>query len=66
MISKARLDEVALRGDLRRVGEASDYFVSLATDRALFAELGPSESDLRDARRELDEAVRIAINFLRR
>jgi hypothetical protein len=66
MISKERLDEVALRGDLRRVGEAAGYFFSLATDPALFTEFGPSESDLRDARHELNEAVRIATNFFRR
>jgi len=66
MISKERLDEVALLGDLRRVGEALDHFVNTATDRALFTEFGPSESDLRDAVAELNEAVRLAINFIRR
>lgn len=53
MISKESLTRVAAQGDLRRVGEAVDYFVALVTDEAAFTEFGPSESDIRDARREI-------------
>ena len=60
MISKATLDKVAAKGDLRRVGEALDYFLTLALDEAAFTEFGPSESDIRDALRDLDEAVAFA------